>query len=96
MQTQLRNRLVAELKDAGLSRTFVQHSRGTATGGGRLLQRAADSLVVDHLRCNNYNYALSIFQPECGLPDEVVSWFCLSLCLSTLFFTFSLALLWDF
>jgi len=71
MQMQLRNRLVAELKDVGLSRTFSQHDRDK-TSGGQLVQRAADSLVVDHLRCNNYSYTLSIFQPECGLSSEMV------------------------
>jgi len=71
LQTQLRNRLVAELKDVGLSHTFPQHDR-EVTNGSQLVQRATDSLVVDHLRCNNYNYTLSIFQPECGLSSEVV------------------------
>jgi len=72
LQTQLRNRLVAELKDVGLSQTFVQNDRDK-TSGGQLLRHATDSLVVDHLRSNNYNYTLSIFQPECGLSDETVS-----------------------
>jgi len=62
---------VAELKDVGLTKTFPQYDRDK-TNGGRLLRRAADSLVVDHLQCNNYNYTLSIFQPECGLSTEMV------------------------
>lgn len=64
---------MAELRDVGLSKTFPQHDRDT-TSAGRLLRRATDSLVVDHLQCNNYNYTLSIFQPECGLSTETVKW----------------------
>jgi len=71
LQTQVRNRLVAELKDVGLSKTFAHYDRDK-TSGSQLLRRAADSLVVNHLRCNNYNYTLSIFQPECGLSTEMV------------------------
>jgi len=71
LQAQLRNRLVAELKDVGLSRTFAQYDRDN-TSGGQLMRRAADSLVIHHLRCNNYSYTLSIFQPECGLSNEMV------------------------
>jgi len=71
LQTQLRNRLVAELKDVGLSQTFPQNDRDK-TSGSQLVRRATDSLVVDHLRCSNYNYALSIFQPECGLSSDMV------------------------
>jgi len=72
VQTQLRNRLVAELKDVGLSQAFPQYDRDK-TSGGQLMRRATDTLVVDHLRCNNYNYTLSIFQPECGLSTEMVT-----------------------
>ena len=71
MQTQVRNRLVAELKDVGLSQTFPQYDRDKTTGG-QLMRRATDTLVVNHLRCNNYSYTLSIFQPECGLSNEMV------------------------
>jgi len=64
---------VAELKDVGLGKTFPQYDQ-RLTNGSQLLRRAADSLVVDHLRCNKYDYTLSIFQPECGLSTEMVKW----------------------
>ena len=63
---------MAELRDVGLGRTFLQHDQNKTCAGSQLLRRATDSLVADHLRCNNYNYALSIFQPESGLSTEMV------------------------
>jgi len=62
---------VAELKDVGLSQAFPRYQQDK-TSGSQLVQRAADTLVVNHLRCNSYSYTLSIFQPECGLSNEMV------------------------
>jgi len=64
---------VAELKDVGLSQAFPQYDRDK-TSGSQLVRRAIDTLVVNHLHCNNYSYTLSIFQPECGLSNEMVKY----------------------
>lgn len=68
-QSQLRNRLITELKQIGVSQDFGREAR---TEDGSLLHRAADSLVADHLRRCHYDYSLSVFLPECGIPQDKV------------------------
>jgi oral-facial-digital syndrome 1 protein len=65
----LRSRLVGVLqrRDPG-----VFKGSGPAAGHGQqsLWQRAANTLYVEYLAHQNYSYALSVFQPECGLTDQ--------------------------
>ena len=65
----LRSRLVGVLqrRDPGV---FV--GSGPAPGQQSLWQRAANSLYVEYLAHQNYSYALSVFQPECGLTNQQV------------------------
>jgi len=65
---------VGELKDVGLHRNS-HHSveEESDKSGGRLCQRAVDSLIADHLKRSHYNYSLSIFLPEVGVTQESVS-----------------------
>lgn len=60
----LRSRLVGVLqrRDPG-----VFQGSGPGPGQQSLWQRAANSLYVEYLNHQNYGYALSVFQPECGL-----------------------------
>ena len=62
----LRSRLVGVLqrRDPG-----VFQGSGPGPGQQSLWQRAANSLYVEYLQHQNYGYALSVFQPECGLTN---------------------------
>ena len=72
-QTQLRNRLVAELKDAGIGHSRgTQHHESVVASSSRLYRRAVDSLIADHLKHAGFNYTLSIFLPEAGASDDTV------------------------
>jgi hypothetical protein len=63
----LRSRLVGVLqrRDPG-----VFANSGPSAGQQSLWQRAANSLYVEYLQHQNYSYALSVFQPECGLTNQ--------------------------
>ena len=77
-QVQLRNRLVTELKEIGISQTQTlspKRDQGYAEEGSLLL-RASNSLVADHLRRGHYDYSLSVFLPECGIDTEKVDFQC--------------------
>ena len=65
----LRSRLVGVLqrRDPG-----VFQGSGPGPGQQSLWQRAANSLYVEYLQHQNYGYALSVFQPECGLTNQQV------------------------
>ena len=47
-----------------------------------LIQRAANSLIWDHLKHSEYHYTLSVFVPECGLATNKVMcvFFCTASC----------------
>ena len=65
IKTQVRGYLLQEIKRQGL---------GSATPRAEvsLEQRAADSLVLDHLRASRYSYTLSIFASESGLTEDAL------------------------
>jgi hypothetical protein len=65
----LRSRLVGVLQRKDPS---VFDGSGPSPGSQNLWQRAANSLYVEYLNHQNYGYALSVFQPECGLTDQQV------------------------
>ena len=71
IQSQLRNRLVTELRHVGLSQSFPR-SQAKLSDEGSLVLRAANSLVADHLRRTNYDYTLSVFLPESSTAEEKV------------------------
>ena len=71
LQSQLRNRMVTELKQIGVNQSFKPEPLPSRDGS--LLHRAANSLVADHLRRCHYDYSVSVFLPECGLGDDKVS-----------------------
>jgi hypothetical protein len=50
----------------------VFQGSGPGPGQQSLWQRAANSLYVEYLHHQNYGYALSVFQPECGLTNQQV------------------------
>ncbi len=70
LQSQLRNRLITELKQIGVNQQFSHEP--IHPDDGSLLHRAANSLVADHLRRCHYDYSLSVFLPECGIPEDKV------------------------
>ncbi len=69
-QAQLRSKLIGELRGAGLNQVFQPELQYASEGS--LLHRAANSLVVDHLRHCHYDYTLSIFMPESSMTQDKV------------------------
>ena len=63
----LRSRLVGVLQ-----RRDPNMFKGSGPAKQTLWQRAANSLYVEYLASQNYSYALSVFQPECGLTNAQV------------------------
>ncbi len=63
----LRSRLVGVLQ-----RRDPNVFKGSGPAKQTLWQRAANSLYVEYLASQNYSYALSVFQPECGLTNAQV------------------------
>lgn len=72
VQSQLRNRLVTELKKSlggsGISSTPSETVRKS------LHIQIADSIVAEYLKCAGYEYSLSIFLPEAGASMDNVRW----------------------
>ena len=73
LQSQLRNKLVTELKHIGPPQPIVSGSVPSAQDGSLLL-RASHSLVADHLRYTGLDYSLSVFLPETGTTQDKVIW----------------------
>lgn len=70
VQSQLRNRLVTELKKSmdgsGISSTSSETVRKS------LHVQITDSIVAEYLKCAGYEYSLSIFLPEAGASMDNV------------------------
>ncbi|KAI8500016.1 oxidative DNA demethylase [Branchiostoma belcheri] len=72
LKSQLRNKLITELRSSGRSERVPRPV--DVPEGGTLLHRAANSLVADHLQMCSYDYSLSVFLPECGISrDQLLS-----------------------
>ncbi|ESO99969.1 hypothetical protein LOTGIDRAFT_64934, partial [Lottia gigantea] len=70
IKSQLRNSLVTELQQSLKGRLTLQDLKTPEEGS--LLHRAANSLIVDHLRSYGYDYTNSVFLPESGLSQDKV------------------------
>ena len=72
-QSQLRTKLVTELQQSALTSQPAATNQEAITDGGSLLQRAANSLVADHLKRCSYDYTLAVFLPESeSAKDKVI------------------------
>ena len=71
LQSQLRNRLIAELQEAAFHGGLTECDQSAVTDN--LYELAANSLVADHLKRCKYEYSLSVFLPECGLQENKVN-----------------------
>uniref|UniRef100_G3NIP7 OFD1 centriole and centriolar satellite protein n=1 Tax=Gasterosteus aculeatus aculeatus TaxID=481459 RepID=G3NIP7_GASAC len=72
LKTQLRNQLIQELKHPPLTGGEPVPRPVHVKCEPRLVS-ACNSIVADHLRSSGYEYTLSVFYPECGLPKDQVS-----------------------
>lgn len=72
LQSQLRNRLVAELKKSLDGIEVISTSSQPVPKS--LRTQIADSIVAEYLKCAGYEYSLSIFLPEAGTKIDNVSW----------------------
>ncbi|KAK6172568.1 hypothetical protein SNE40_016198 [Patella caerulea] len=70
IKSQLRNSLVTELQQSLKGRLSLRDLK--IPDEDSLLHRAANSLVVDHLRSYGYDYTASVFLPESGLAHDKV------------------------
>ncbi|XP_063970305.1 centriole and centriolar satellite protein OFD1-like [Lytechinus pictus] len=76
LKSQLRTKLVTELRQsAGLQHVKFASSpssmlTASLDGSSSLMLRAANSLVVDHLRRCGYDYSVAVFMPESGATDD--------------------------
>ncbi|XP_035682047.1 oral-facial-digital syndrome 1 protein homolog [Branchiostoma floridae] len=68
LKSQLRNKLITELRSSGRSERVPRPVE--IPEGGSLLHRAANSLVADHLQKCSYDYTLSVFLPESGISRD--------------------------
>eukprot|EP00058_Branchiostoma_floridae_P015501 XP_002600989.1 hypothetical protein BRAFLDRAFT_232541 [Branchiostoma floridae] len=68
LKSQLRNKLITELRSSGRSERVPRPV--DIPEGGSLLHRAANSLVADHLQKCSYDYTLSVFLPESGMSRD--------------------------
>ncbi|XP_078600947.1 centriole and centriolar satellite protein OFD1-like [Branchiostoma floridae x Branchiostoma japonicum] len=68
LKSQLRNKLITELRSSGRSERVPRPV--DIPEGGSLLHRAANSLVADHLQKCSYDYTLSVFLPESGISRD--------------------------
>ena len=74
LQSQLRSKLVCELRHLCVEPSTLWKSsiHSDENDKGTLLQRAANSLVVDHLKQCQYDFSLSVFLPESGITQAKV------------------------
>ena len=79
LQTQLRCVLVKELQSPSSSSSCPPLSSSPATAAvtttvvrdhGGLPLQVANDIIVSHLLSHNYEYTLSTFQPEAGIPPN--------------------------
>ena len=71
-QSQVRSRILVELKNVGHDQVFSKVDRLDMSDESLSL-RAANSLIASHLKSLGYEYSLSVFLPECGLADDKVN-----------------------
>ena len=64
-QSQLRNKLVLDLNPQLDELKSAKHK--ALAKSSSLALNALNSLIIDHLCSNQYDYTLSVFMPECGL-----------------------------
>jgi hypothetical protein len=60
VQSQLRSQLLAQLQGLGLAQVAPAHKQRSAW------QRVADDMVLDYMSSHNYQFSMSVFQPESG------------------------------
>ncbi|XP_072300661.1 centriole and centriolar satellite protein ofd1 isoform X2 [Eucyclogobius newberryi] len=65
LKTQLRNRLIQELKHPPLT----QGKSPAVVKGVSCVVSACNCIVADYLQNSGYEYSLSVFNPECGLSQ---------------------------
>ncbi|KAK2188106.1 hypothetical protein NP493_141g01025 [Ridgeia piscesae] len=70
LKSQLRNRLVGEIRRIGATKVFDVEP--VYAKEGSLLHKAANSLVADHLKRCSYDYSLSVFLPESATAIDKV------------------------
>lgn len=74
LKSQLRRKLVFEMKNPNVQDNEHVHG-GTSTSPrqkhpyskSNLALNTINSLIIDHLKNNEFDYTLSVFMPECGL-----------------------------
>ncbi|KAI9206595.1 uncharacterized protein BJ171DRAFT_15186 [Polychytrium aggregatum] len=69
LKSQLRSRIVSELKLRIPSTARAQHCCDPGSPKSTILNRAIDSLILEYLRYRDFDYTLSVFLPECGLDQ---------------------------
>lgn len=69
VKTQLRNRIVEELRERALTRKAV--SKQEVVPSDSISVRVANSIVLQHLQACAYEYTVSVFVPESGLDGAV-------------------------
>lgn len=86
LKSQLRRKLVFELNPNKLEMKPNAQDGGTTTTSPRqkhpysksnLALNTINSLIIDHLKNNEFDYTLSVFMPECGLHLNDVNKFTL-------------------
>ncbi|KAJ3092118.1 hypothetical protein HK102_010543 [Quaeritorhiza haematococci] len=71
LKCQLRSKIVSELKFKTKSHlNALVEGSGGAPGKGTLMLKLVDTLVIEYLKARDYEFALSVFMPECGLTQK--------------------------